>query len=223
MEYVVPADSTQPLEAIAAQYQIGLTNMLEANPGVDPYLPRPGSTLIIPHQLILPDAPERHRHQCCRNAPVLLPEGVRTWSKFCPLASANSVPIPRKTGSPRFSARRPIRPGRLPPRCTPNMPPRIEPLPAVWPAGQKTPWDCLPCISAISMPSMVPMPPSLIGLRVSHGCVRLRNDDIQYLFKQVSGRHSRSVRQSAGEGPAPSRMAVAIWKCINPCPGLTRS
>ena len=30
MEYVVPADSTQPLEAIAAQYQIGLTNMLEA-------------------------------------------------------------------------------------------------------------------------------------------------------------------------------------------------
>ena len=24
-----------------------------------------------------------------------------------------------------------------------------------------------------------------IGLRVSHGCVRLRNDDIEYLFKQV--------------------------------------
>ncbi|VEB00231.1 L,D-transpeptidase ErfK [Klebsiella pneumoniae] len=29
--------------------------MLEANPGVDVYLPRSGSTLTIPQQLILPD------------------------------------------------------------------------------------------------------------------------------------------------------------------------
>ena len=31
--------------------------MLEANPGVDPFLPKAGSTLTIPQQLILPDAP----------------------------------------------------------------------------------------------------------------------------------------------------------------------
>lgn len=34
---------------------VGLSNMLEANPGVDVYLPRSGSTLTIPQQLILPD------------------------------------------------------------------------------------------------------------------------------------------------------------------------
>ena len=55
-EYTVPNDG-QPLEAIAAKFQLGLTNMLEANPGVDPYLPRAGSVLKIPQQLILPDAP----------------------------------------------------------------------------------------------------------------------------------------------------------------------
>ncbi|MGL5289556.1 MAG: LysM peptidoglycan-binding domain-containing protein, partial [Aeromonas sp.] len=55
-QYVVPADN-RPLEQIAADFQLGLTNILEANPGVDPYLPKAGSTLIIPHQLILPNTP----------------------------------------------------------------------------------------------------------------------------------------------------------------------
>jgi len=39
--YVVPNDG-KPLEAAAAKYQIGLIGMLEANPGTDPYLPKPG-------------------------------------------------------------------------------------------------------------------------------------------------------------------------------------
>ena len=51
----VPDNNTQPLESFAAQYGQGLSNMLEANPGVDVYLPRSGSTLTIPQQLILPD------------------------------------------------------------------------------------------------------------------------------------------------------------------------
>ena len=51
----VPENNTQPLESFAAQYGQGLSNMLEANPGVDVYLPRSGSTLTIPQQLILPD------------------------------------------------------------------------------------------------------------------------------------------------------------------------
>ena len=54
--YIVPDDG-RSLEAIAAEYGIGLLAMLEANPGTDPYLPKPGSELIIPSQLILPDTP----------------------------------------------------------------------------------------------------------------------------------------------------------------------
>ena len=42
-EYVVPADN-RPLEQIASDFQLGLTNIMEANPGVDPYLPKAGST-----------------------------------------------------------------------------------------------------------------------------------------------------------------------------------
>lgn len=51
----VPEDNRLPLEAFAAQYGQGLSNMLEANPGIDVYLPQSGSTLVIPQQLILPN------------------------------------------------------------------------------------------------------------------------------------------------------------------------
>ena len=37
-QVTVPEGNSQPLEYFAAQYQLGLSNMLEANPGVDPYL-----------------------------------------------------------------------------------------------------------------------------------------------------------------------------------------
>jgi len=51
----VPQDNRYPLEAFAAQNGQGLSNLLEANPDVDPYLPKAGSTLTLPEQLILPD------------------------------------------------------------------------------------------------------------------------------------------------------------------------
>lgn len=54
IKITVPERNTQPLETFAAQYGQGLSNMLEANPGVDVYLPKSGSSLIIPQQLILP-------------------------------------------------------------------------------------------------------------------------------------------------------------------------
>lgn len=47
--------------------------MLEANPGVDVYLPHSGSTLTIPQQLILPDTVREDRHQRRRDASLLLP------------------------------------------------------------------------------------------------------------------------------------------------------
>lgn len=54
--YTVPHDG-KPLESTAARFQIGLLGMMEANPGVDPFLPKAGSELIIPAQMLLPDAP----------------------------------------------------------------------------------------------------------------------------------------------------------------------
>jgi L,D-transpeptidase YcfS len=43
------------LEAIAKKYNVGFLALLQANPGVDPYVPRAGSVLTIPLQTLLPD------------------------------------------------------------------------------------------------------------------------------------------------------------------------
>ncbi|MGN4007586.1 L,D-transpeptidase family protein, partial [Cronobacter sakazakii] len=42
---------------IAKRYNVGFLALLQANPGVDPYVPRAGSVLTIPRQMLLPDAP----------------------------------------------------------------------------------------------------------------------------------------------------------------------
>jgi L,D-transpeptidase YbiS len=159
IQITVPEDSKLPLESFAAQYQMGLSNMLEANSGVDPFLPKAGSTLTIPQQLILPDA---------------LPIGIGQLGKDTPLNWTTTVQ--RKKDGPTW---------------TPTAKMRAEYaadgeiLPAVFPAGPDNPMG----LYALYVGRLYAIHGTNanfgIGLRVSHGCVRLRADDIKYLFENV--------------------------------------
>ena len=42
---------------IARRFNVGYTELLRANPGVDPWLPGEGTEIILPTEFILPDAP----------------------------------------------------------------------------------------------------------------------------------------------------------------------
>lgn len=53
---VAPGDT---FSTIARRYDVGYCELEEANPGVDPDNPPPGSVLIIPTQYILPDVPKK--------------------------------------------------------------------------------------------------------------------------------------------------------------------
>ena len=185
VEYVVPADSKQPLEAIAAKYQIGLSGMMEANPGVDPYLPKPGSTLTIPHQLILPDAPRQgivinvaemrlYYYPKGKNIVEVLPIGIGQLGTDTPENWVTSVQ--RKRANPTWTPTAKVRR---------EYAAKGEPLPAVWPAGPDNPMG----LYALYIGNLYAIHGTNasfgIGLRVSHGCVRLRNDDIKHLFNVV--------------------------------------
>ncbi len=94
----VPDNNTQPLESFAAQYGRGLSNMLEANPGVDVYLPHSGSTLTIPQQLILPDTV---REGSSSTSPRCVSIITRRWaiaSKSCQSALVRRDAKRRVTG-----------------------------------------------------------------------------------------------------------------------------
>lgn len=181
----IPADSKLPLESFAAQYQMGLSNMLEANPGVDPFLPTPGSMLTIPQRLILPDAPRQgiiinsaemrlYYYPKGSNTVVVLPIGIGQLGKDTPLDWVTSVH--RKKDGPTWTPTAKMRE---------EYAADGEILPAVFPAGPDNPMG----LYALYVGRLYAIHGTNanfgVGLRVSHGCVRLRDDDIKYLFESV--------------------------------------
>ncbi len=94
----VPQNNTQPLESFAARYGQGLSNMLEANPGVDVFLPQSGSTLVVPQQLILPDTVrEGIVVNVARCAFIIIPQ-ARIRLRYYPLVLVRLAVKRRATG-----------------------------------------------------------------------------------------------------------------------------
>lgn len=182
---VIPKGNTQPLEYYAAQYGQGLSNMLEANPGVDPFLPKAGTSLTIPQQLILPDTARQgivinvaemrlYYYPEGSNTVDVLPIGVGQAGRETPRNWVTRVE--RKQEAPGWTP-------------TPNT--RREyakegkTLPAYVPPGEDNPMG----LYAIYIGKLYAIHGTNanfgIGLRVSQGCIRLRNNDIKYLFDNV--------------------------------------
>ncbi|HFZ2320160.1 L,D-transpeptidase [Klebsiella aerogenes] len=185
MKINVPERNTQPLETFAAQYGQGLSNMLEANPGVDVYLPKSGSSLIIPQQLILPAtvrsgivinvAEMRLYYYPPEGTTVeVLPIGIGQAGRETPRNWVTAVERKQEgpTWVPTANTRR-------------EYAKEGKTLPAMVPAGPDNPMG----LYAIYIGRLYAIHGTNanfgIGLRVSQGCIRLRNDDIKYLFDNV--------------------------------------
>lgn len=181
----VPEGNTLPLEAFAAQYGQGLSNLLEANPGVDPFLPKPGTRLVVPQQLILPDTVREgiivnaaemrlYYYPPGGNTVEVLPIGIGQAGRETPRNWVTAVE--RKQEGPTWSP-------------TPNTRRAYaaegKTLPAFVPAGPDNPMG----LYAIYIGRLYAIHGTNsnfgIGLRVSQGCIRLRNNDIKYLFDNV--------------------------------------
>ncbi len=181
----VPEGNKLPLEAFAAQYGQGLSNLLEANPGVDPFLPKSGTRLTIPQQLILPDTVREgiivnaaemrlYYYPPGGNTVEVLPIGIGQAGRETPRNWVTAVE--RKQEGPTWSP-------------TPNTRRAYaaegKTLPAFVPAGPDNPMG----LYAIYIGRLYAIHGTNsnfgIGLRVSQGCIRLRNNDIKYLFDNV--------------------------------------
>ena len=182
----VPDHNTLPLEAFAAQHGQGLSNMLEANPGVDPFLQQSGTRLVVPQQLILPDTVRKgivvnvaemrlYYYPPGSNTVEVFPIGIGQAGRETPRNWVTAVE--RKQEGPTWSP-------------TPNT--RREyakegkTLPAFVPAGPDNPMG----LYALYIGRLYAIHGTNsnfgISLRVSQGCIRLRNNDIKYLFDNVS-------------------------------------
>ncbi len=168
----VPADNRLPLEAFAAQYGQGLSNMLEANPGADPFLPKSGSQL----EGIVVNVAEMRLYYYPKdgNTVEIFPIGIGEAGRETPRNWVTAVE--RKKDGPTWSP-------------TPNTRRAYakegKTLPAFVPAGPDNPMG----LYALYIGRLYAIHGTNanfgIGLRVSQGCIRLRNDDIKYLFDNV--------------------------------------
>ncbi|WP_084790084.1 L,D-transpeptidase family protein [Candidatus Sodalis sp. SoCistrobi] len=176
------------LEAIADHYKIGLLAMLEANPCTDPWLPRPGTVLTIPSQMLLPDTPRKgivinlaemrlYYYPKGENRVIVYPIGIGQLGRNTPtMVTSISQKIPNPTWTPTANIRKIY------------LKEQGVTLPAVVPAGPKNPMGLYALRLAAGTGTYLIHGTNAnfgIGMRVSSGCIRLRPDDIAALFNSV--------------------------------------
>lgn len=98
-----------------------------------------------------------------------------------------------------------------------------EPLPAVVPAGPDNPMG----LYALYIGRLYAIHGTNanfgIGLRVSHGCVRLRNEDIKFLFEKVPvGTRVQFIDEPVKRPPSQTAAVIlkSITRCLPPKPSL---
>ena len=187
--YHTVADDGGSLEAIAKRYNVGFLALLQANPGVDPYVPRAGSVLTIPRQMLLPDAP---REGIVINLAELRLYYYAPGAKRVTVYPVGIGQLGGDTLTPTMVTR--ISEKRANPTWTPTANIRarylaqgIE-LPPVVPAGPENPMGHHAIRLAAHGGVYLLHGTNAdfgIGMRVSSGCIRLRDDDIKHLFSTV--------------------------------------
>ncbi|MFP3019289.1 MAG: L,D-transpeptidase family protein [Arsenophonus sp.] len=184
--YVVPNDR-RPLEAIASEFQIGLLSILETNLAIDPYLPKSGMTLIIPSQMLLPRTKRDgiiinlaelrlYFFPKKKNKVIVYPIGIGQLGSNTPtMVTTITQLIKNPTWTPTKNIRkRYAEDGVI--------------LPAVFPSGPDNPMGLYALRLSYDNGQYLIHGTNAnfgIGLRITSGCIRLRQENIEELFYSV--------------------------------------
>jgi L,D-transpeptidase ErfK/SrfK len=184
---IVGKDDTLP--DIARRFDVGYEEMVTANPGVDPWLPGVGKEVVVPTQFVLPAAPHE--------GVVVNVAAMRIY--YYP---------PHKKGEPQMVFTHPIGIGRVgwktPEGTTKIVSRQKDPvwvvpksvrdehaedgdiLPASVPAGPDNPLGAYEF--RLGWPSYLihgTNKPYGVGMRSSHGCIRLYPEDIAVFYEMI--------------------------------------
>ena len=186
---VVFARAEDTFSDLAREYGLGYDELVAANPGVDPWLPGADTAILLPTQFVLPDVP--------RNGLVLNIATKRLF--YFPPATDGEAPLVRTypIGIGRVGWETPVgetavtAKARDPHWWVPASVRREhaelgEILPEVVPPGPDNPLGNR--VLQLGMPGYLihgTNQPFGVGMRVSHGCVRLYPENIEFLFELV--------------------------------------
>jgi L,D-transpeptidase ErfK/SrfK len=186
---VVKIGEHDTLSDVARRFNVGYDEIVRANPGVDPWLPGVGSEVVVPTQFVLPAAE--------RKGIVVNLAAMRIY--YFPAAKAGEKQVvythPIGIGKVGWSTpegkttviakeKNPV--WRPTPSILEEHRKNGDPLPAVVPAGPDNPlghrkltlgWATY-LIHGTNKPYGV-------GMRTSHGCIRMYPEDVEVLYEMV--------------------------------------
>jgi L,D-transpeptidase ErfK/SrfK len=170
---------------IARIYDIGYRQMVAANPKVDAWLPGEGTEVVIPQQYILPPGP--------REGIVINLAELRLYyyPKERPVVITYPLGIGREgwstpTGETRVVGKKKGPSWTVPASILKEHEEDGDPLPPVVPPGPNNPLGSHAIYLGMSGYLLHGTnKPYGVGMRVSHGCIRLYPENIAQFFKQV--------------------------------------
>ncbi len=187
---IVISHKEDTLLDIARRFDIGYREIVDANPELDPWIPGGNKRVLVPNQFILPDAPHKgvvinlaelrlyyypKPQKGQRQQVITHPLGIGRQGWTTPLGKTQII---QKKKDPSWTPPASILAEHLE---------KGDPLPNVVPAGPDNP------LGAYAMRLGIPgyllhgtNRPFGVGMRVSHGCIRLFPEDIEHLFGIVS-------------------------------------
>ncbi len=186
---VVLASGDNTLADFARTYGLGYDELIAANPDVDPWLPGDGTPVLLPTQFIIPDVPREgivlniaskrlfYFPAVAEGEPAVVetfPIGIGRVGWETPLGSTHVV---AKARDPHWYVPWSVRQEHIE---------LGDPLPAVVPPGPDNPLGHR--VLQLEMPGYLihgTNQPYGVGMRVSHGCVRLYPENIEHLYELV--------------------------------------
>jgi L,D-transpeptidase ErfK/SrfK len=186
---IVFARHEDTLSDLARTYGLGFDELKAANPGVDPWMPGAGTPVLLPTQFVLPNVPREGIVLNIASKRLFyfppVPEGELQVVKTYPIGIGRvgwetplgATKVVSKATDPHWYVPLSVR------REHAEM---GNPLPAVVPPGPDNPLGAH--VLKLDMPGYLihgTNQPYGVGMRVSHGCVRLYPENIEFLYELV--------------------------------------
>ena len=181
---VIEARHEDTFVRLARRYNLGYEELRHANPDVDPWLPGEGTEIVLPTQFVLPQA---ERRGIVINVPELrlyyFPDDERVITHPISIGRQDwRTPLGRtsvvaKAADPTWYPPQSIRDEHAA---------RNDFLPAVVPPGPDNPLGKFAL--RLGLPGYLihgTNMPAGVGMRVTHGCIRMFPEDIEALFESV--------------------------------------
>ncbi len=211
----VSADRRESLLEVARRHGLGFTDMQQANPDVDMWVPKEGAPVLLPTAFVLPNAPRKgvvvniaeyrlyfYYREASQDLVATFPISIGRMDWQTPLGDWK---VTRKRTRPTW---------RPPQSIIDEYAADGEVLPRVVPPGPDNPLgDYAINLSAPGYLIHGTNRPRGVGMQVTHGCLRMLPEDIEWLFGKLPvGLPVTIVNQPVKVGWRDGRLHVEVHR-----------